>query len=235
MAATQQLIDSLPPLPGCVCTFDALHANHATMEKTVVGVGADFLIQVKGNAACLEACLARHFHLHAEQIQTAETGEKGHGRLERRHLEMLPITPLDTGWPHTFTACRVTRERQQLRRGQIVADSREQSLYIASFAASSRTPEQVLQLVRGHWSIENGLHHRKDRSMDEDRCRASARGCGRVMCCIRSFTTLIIRRSKETASVVRRRFSRQTHLPLALLGCDSIEQWELTRRPYKTA
>lgn len=205
------------------------------MAQTVIGAQADFLIQVKGNAAGLAACLRRHFDTHAAHIVSAETLDQGHGRRERRRLDLLPITPPETGWPHTFSACRVTRERQHIRRGQRVASSSEQALYIGSFAAASRSPAAVLALVRGHWSIENGLHHRKDRGMDEDRCRAAARGNGRVMCCIRSFTTLMLRRSREPASVVRRRFSRKTHLPLGLLNCTSIVQWERTHAPYRMA
>jgi len=67
----------------------------------------------------------------------------------------------------------------------------------------------VLKLVRGHWGIENRLHHRKDRSMDEDRCRSSAAKTGRVMCCLRSIAALVLGRANESLSVVQRRFCRK--------------------------
>ena len=37
-------------------------------------------------------------------------------------------------------------------------------------------PEALLVLARRHWEIENGLHHKKDRSMGEDaqRCKRGA-------------------------------------------------------------
>ena len=40
--------------------------------------------------------------------------------------------------------------------------------------------------------------------MDEDRNRASAKGIGRVMSCLRSWSALILRRTKETKDVGQR-------------------------------
>jgi hypothetical protein len=82
---------------------------------------------------------------------------------------------------------------------------------------------------------ENGLHHRKDRSMNEDRNRASRKGCARVMCCIRSIAALVLGRAKECLSVVQRRLSQKTHLVLGLLSCHSVEEWERLYKPYRRA
>jgi predicted transposase YbfD/YdcC len=229
------LIDRLPESPGCVLTFDALHAVGKTMEKTVIGARADFLVQVKGNTADLRRRMRRALVKNQGHVQRAETLDADHGRIERRRIEMVPTSPPDTKWPHTHTVCRVTREREVVRRQQTVSRSQEQALYVGSFAATTYGPQQVLRLTRAHWSIENGLHHRKDRSMDEDRCRAAERGIGRVMCCIRSLAALVLGRAKESFSVVRRRFSRKTHLILGLLSCTSLAEWERSYRPYRLA
>ena len=106
---------------------------------------------------------------------------------------------------------------------------------VASLPATACTPGQILQLTRGHWGIENCLHHRKDRSMDKDRCRASESGIGRIMSCLRSLATLVAGRARESLSVLRRRFSRRTDLLLGLLFSTSLSQWERQRRPYKLA
>jgi len=187
---------------------------------------------VKGNAEDLRRKLERLLRRKSAQVQCARTVDKGHGRIETRQIEMVPTTPIETGWPHTHLGCRVTRQRDTRRRGLSVGTSCEQVYYVATFAASRFTPEQVLGLVRGHWSIENGLHHRKDRSLDEDRNRASGKGYGRVMCCLRSIAASVVGRTRESFSVVRRRLSTKLHLLVGLLSCRSVQQWERLYRPY---
>jgi predicted transposase YbfD/YdcC len=225
----------MPELPGCVMTFDALHTVKETIETVVINKLADVLICVKDNASALRCRVEKHLNRHRKTLQRAETVDHAHGRIEWRSVEMAPISPAKTGWPHTHTACRVTRERQLIRRGETVETSREQVVYIGSFSADTRSPEEVLKLVRGHWGIENRLHHRKDRSMDEDRNRASANKTGRVMCCLRSIAALILGRAKESLSVVQRRLSRKTHLLVGLFSCRSLDEWERKYKPYKTA
>jgi hypothetical protein len=146
---------------------------------------------------------------------------------------MVPTSPIETSWPHTYLACRVERDRQLLRRGEVVEHSHEQSYYVASFPVTAHEPEKVLQLIRGHWGIENELHHVKDRSMDEDRCRASESGIGRVISCIRSLVAQVSRRTRESLAVIRRRFAGRPHLLLGLLNSHSIGQWERKHSPYK--
>lgn len=227
------MIDRFPELPGCVVTLDALHAVKDTFEMTVADRHADFLICVKGNAPDLRQRLERVFRRRPTRVRRARTVEKGHGRIESREIEVAPTSPVETRWPHTHVACRVTRDRETVRRGQVLSHSREEVYFVGSFPEASRTPEQVLELIRGHWSIENGLHHRKDRSMDEDRNRASARGIGRVMCCMRSLTALVLGRSRESGSEVQRRFSTKIHLVLGLFSCHSPAEWERSYHPYK--
>ncbi len=40
---------------------------------------------------------------------------------------------------------------------------------LTSLSTSLATPKRLLSLIRGHWGIENGLHYRRDRTLDEDR------------------------------------------------------------------
>lgn len=50
-----------------------------------------------------------------------------------------------------------------------VTTSQETRHLITSLGAEEVSPERLLRLVRGHWSVENGLHFIKDRWWDEDR------------------------------------------------------------------
>ncbi len=234
MPAVQDLIESFPELPGCVLTLDALHTVKETF-RAVVSKQADFLVCVKGNASDLERKLHRHLNRRRKTLLRAGTLDRGHGRIEKRSIEIAPLLPSQTDWPHTHIACRVTRERCQIRRSETVQESREQVLYVGSFPVDRYSPERVLGLVRGHWSIENCLHHRKDRSMDEDRNRAQAGKSGRVMCCLRSIAAMVLGRAKEALSVLQRRFSAKPQLVLGLLSCSSLAEWERRYKPYKLA
>ncbi len=192
----------------------------------------DYLIQVKANAPDLAATLTHCLQRRGAQVFRAQTSNRGHGRYEERHLEMVATSPSETGWPHTFTACRLVRRRQQWRRGQILSDSTSTALYVASFPVTTHTPEKVQALIRGHWSIENGLHHRKDRSLDEDRNRAAATGSGRVCCALRSLTALIFGRAKLSLGVLQHRFTNKPAKLLKLLFAPSLSFWERTYRSY---
>ncbi|MDQ1247238.1 MAG: hypothetical protein QG597_1608 [Actinomycetota bacterium] len=220
-------------MPGTVLTFDALHAVKKTIELAVVEKQADVLICVKDNAPELRQRIEKHLDRNAGTLTRAQTVNQGHGRIETRNLEMAPILPSQTGWPHTHVVCRVMRERQLIRRGEVTGASQETVLYVGSFAADAHSPERVLGLTRGHWTIENCLHHPKDRSMDEDRNRASAGKSGRVMCCLRSIAALVLGRARESLSVVQRRLSRRVHLLLGLFSCTSVAEWERRYEPYK--
>lgn len=219
-------------MSGCVMTFDALHAVKKTFCD-VVETGGDFLVCVKNNAPDLRRRLNKHLEKNRENVLCAETEEKSHGRFEKRSIKMAALSPRQSGWPHTHLACMVQRERRQLRRGETVSQSSETVFYVASFNINKYSPEQVLDMIRRHWGVENALHHRKDRSMDEDRCRSASDKSGRIMCCIRSLAALVLDRAKETLNVVRRRLSKKTHLLLALLSCKTLNEWESKFKPYK--
>lgn len=63
----------------------------------------------------------------------------------------------------------------------------EIAYYATSLSAPQRTDDQLLGLIRGHWAaIENGIHHRRDISFDEDRCRITKGGGAQVMASLRN-------------------------------------------------
>jgi hypothetical protein len=216
-------------------TFDALHTNGARIEKVVVTKRADCLLQVKDNTPALVEALERALADGGSLLRSAEQFDYGHGRIETRSLEMVPVSPLQTAWPHTHVACRVKRHVERLRRGQVVNCSDETALYVATFPFEAYTPARVLRFIRDHWNIENQLHHPKDRSLDEDRCRASEAGIGRVISCIRGLVTQVSRRTAESMRKISRRLANRQHLLLKLLSSTHLADWERCCAPYKPA
>jgi hypothetical protein len=82
-----------------------------------------------------------------------------------------------TPWPHLRQIGAVERHRLQIRRGQIIATEREVRYYVTSLAPEQADAKALLALARGHWGIENRLHHVRDVTFEEDR---SQMRCGAI-------------------------------------------------------
>lgn len=80
-------------------------------------------------------------------------------------------------WPGAARVARIWRER---RIGGKV--STETAYIITSLDAAEAPPARLLVLVRAHRKIENHLHHVRDMSMVEDRCRTRVGGRGLHVC-----------------------------------------------------
>ena len=57
---------------------------------------------------------------------------------------------------------------------------------ITSLLPEEADEDRLAQLIRGHWSIENGLHYRRDFTFDEDRCRIRNPVAAHVMASLRA-------------------------------------------------
>jgi hypothetical protein len=75
---------------------------------------------------------------------------------------------------------------------------------ITSLPAHEAGPERLLALSRAHWGIENRLHHVRDVSMDEDRCRV--RAGARALAGVRNAALAIIRRRAQPIREARENF-----------------------------
>ena len=89
-------------------------------------------------------------------------------------------------WPGAAQVARIWRER-------CIGDkvSTEIASFVTSLPVVMAGPDRLLALVRAHWGIENRLHHVRDVSMDEDRCRV--RAGGRALASIRNLALSLIR------------------------------------------
>ena len=85
--------------------------------------------------------------------------------------------------PHATTISRTLAGVSVLR--AITAGVRENWYLLTGLPPERCRPDRLLRLFRNHWSIENSLHHVKDRSWDEDRHTLRRPGLGEV------FATLV--------------------------------------------
>lgn len=171
ITAIPELLELLD-LEGAVVTTAAMGCQTAIAEK-IVARNADYVLQVKGNQPKLEAELAVLFdecirgEPHAVASQWFEDVDKGHGRIETRRCGMttqLHTLPGAENWAALASAVCVESSR---RTGE--HEQPERRYYISSIAALDA--QRMLERVRGHWGVENGLHWCLDVSFDEDRRR----------------------------------------------------------------
>jgi predicted transposase YbfD/YdcC len=89
---------------------------------------------------------------------------------------------------------------------------------ITTLSPAQASPHRLLELVRGHWSIENSLHYVRDVTFGEDRSRLRAGNAPQVMAAFRNLAlTLLHRCGFFQIASARRHFACQPQEALALL------------------
>jgi len=151
-------------LKGHIVTADALHC-HRRMAAAVTAKGGDYCFTLKGNREGLlsdaHACLSKAEKRHA----TAKSETRGHGREESR-VGIVVKAP-DIAQRHNFPGLKAFGRIEATRtvHGKVETDVR-------IFALSRElAPQALLDTVRAHWDIENGLHWQLDVTLREDAAR----------------------------------------------------------------
>jgi predicted transposase YbfD/YdcC len=102
-----------------------------------------------------------------------EESQVGHGRVDNRALHHFATDGMAMDFPFARSLMVVRSRRTEKRSGKSTVETR---CYISSLEPEDRTPEQWLQLIRGHWAgFENRNHWRRDALMGEDRSRSRNR------------------------------------------------------------
>lgn len=185
-------------LRGKIVTGDALFAQRH-LSAWIVGAGGDYIWTVKDNQSQLyhdiEILFAPDervpgFSQGQLDFRMAEKWNKTHGRLECRTLTASSMLKGFANWPHAEQVFRLERYRERVRDGKVTTEVR---YGVTSLAASEANAERLLQEVRTHWQIENGLHYRRDDTLHEDRCRLTGRGA-HAMAVINNLVLGVLRR-----------------------------------------
>ena len=118
------------------------------------------------------------------------TIDKAHGRLEIRQIWTSTELNQYLLFPHVQQVFCIKRDITTLTSGK----HRCETVYgLTSLHPNKADPTQLLQLARGHWSIENRLHWVRDVTFDEDRCRIRKADGAQNMACIRNLAISILR------------------------------------------
>jgi predicted transposase YbfD/YdcC len=97
---------------------------------------------------------------------------KDHGRLERCQLQRVAVSPEESGLCGCWQFIAVWRQRGELRQGKVVEKEEEYQFYCTSLAQADHPAQELVQMIRGHWSAcEIGAHYRRDVTLKEDASR----------------------------------------------------------------
>jgi Transposase DDE domain len=132
-------------------------------------------------------------------LATGQTTDKGHGRIEVRKIAVTSEVVPHLEWPGAAQAVRI--ERTRIVGGKT---SVEIAYLITSLTAREAGPERLLALNRAHWSIENKLHHVRDVTLNEDRCRVRAGAA--QLAALRNLVTSMIRKTGASIPEARENF-----------------------------
>lgn len=180
-------------------TADALLTQRKFAEYLVENRNAHYFFMVKLNQANLKNDILFYFDNINRMADFSSTSD-GHGRIEIRSIWSSPDLKGFLNFPHVEQAFKIERRFTDKKTGKL---STETVYGITSRSEEEAGPKKILQIVRGHWSIENSCHYILDWNFDEDRCRIRTGNGPENMTRLRRLAISIIK-SKKVKSVAQK-------------------------------
>lgn len=157
---------------GRILSLDAMHTQREFCAQ-VKRLEGDYVLIAKDNQPTLREDIMDFFEDRTpdrRRWQEAETWDKGHGRLEHRHIVCSPDLNewFAKEWQGIEQVFRIERTVRTLTTGAI---HHEVVYGLSSLSLQQAPAPRILALVRDHWAIENRLHWRRDVTLGEDACQ----------------------------------------------------------------
>lgn len=214
-------------LSGMVITADALY-THMDMAQQILDQGGDYFLVVKANQPELYDAIAFLFAqnpLPGERRWETVSQDKGHGRVETRRVTSSEELNEYLPWPGVGQVVRRIYTRVQVKTGE---KEQKTSYVITSLTHSRATVEDLGQLWRGHWTIENRDHYVRDETMAEDRGQIAKGNAPQALAALRKavLTALRSRGWESIADAIRYQAAAVAHsfrLVTSSLGTPSLQ------------
>jgi predicted transposase YbfD/YdcC len=159
------LLESID-IQGKDITADAL-LTQRKLASFVVDRKAHYHFTVKGNQATLKTDIALLFE-NRNKPDFVEITPPDHGRIETRRIWCSTALNEHLDFPHVGQVFLIERETLYKSTGKITDDV---VLGVTSRTPEQASPQRILKVNRGHWTIENRCHYVIDWNFDEDRSR----------------------------------------------------------------
>ena len=190
------------PVAGRVITADALHTQKDFM-LVVDALKGKSVLTVKKNQPTLYADLATYFadpHASFEQDSTLDLQR---GRIEERSIRVsTEMNSYLTEWPLVQQVAELTRTVTFRKTGKT---TKEVVYLITALTPAEASPQRLLELVRGHWSIENSSHYVRDVTFAEDRSRLRKGSMPQILAAFRNLAITLIHRQGSSQIAATRR------------------------------
>ena len=198
-------------LQGRVVVGDAMQTQRAVSVQ-IVEAGGDYLWFVKDNQPTLLDEIGELFApppitpghaAPARDCTTARQVDKGHGRLEERVLTASEMLAGSSDWPYLAQVFKLERTVWQ----QGIQTLHEVRYGITSLPRQVADAERLLVVARAEWGIENGLHYRRDVTLQEDTCQLRRGGGPQVMAALNNVVvSLLGQHGVHNLAALQRRF-----------------------------
>jgi len=207
-----ELLD-LIDVEGDIITIDAMGCQTDIAQK-IREKGADYVLALKDNHPILHEEVAGYFDWIEKEQPKSETinhyktnPEKGHGRVETREIFTACADWLEDkdDWKdlQAIIRYRCTREIDGVETVSV-------RHYISSFDTNA---EGFLDIIRGHWSIENQLHWMLDVVFREDDARAKKDNSPLNFNILRKITLAALKKISVARLSVRRKMMKSARDP----------------------
>jgi predicted transposase YbfD/YdcC len=214
ITAMPQLLELLD-LRDKIVTTDAMGCQKE-IAQTIVEGGGDYILAVKDNQPTLQAEIQAAFAQDATpekaSVRVYSTTDTGHGRAEHRAVRVLPArghlsAAQSAAWLGVLTVVMVTRVVWCEATG---VGSTEVSYFMSSLRPNAR---RIGTAIRGHWSIENGLHWVLDVVFREDARRVYDRTAAENVALLNRLALSLLRGDAGKSSMKVKRKRAGWHIP----------------------
>jgi predicted transposase YbfD/YdcC len=175
ISAAPKLLAALD-LKGRVVCGDAMFTQR-TISVQVLAQGGDYIWFLKDNQPTLKADVEQFFvpprdvpgwKAPVMPQEQACSIQAGHGRIEKRILTVIPDEAGYLDWPGAAQVFKLERTVTQ----ETTQKTTQETVYgLTSLPPSRTSAQQLLEMTQQHWGIENGLHYRRDVTLEEDATR----------------------------------------------------------------
>jgi predicted transposase YbfD/YdcC len=214
-------------LKGKVVSGDAMFTQRK-LSVQVTAQGGDYLWFVKDNQPTLLADVQQFFqpprkasgwHIPLLKVHEATSVDKGHGRIEQRRIRVAYDETEFLNWPNAKLVFILERKVTHMASGLI---SVETAYGISSLAPHPAMAQQLLNLARAHWGIENGLHYRRDVTLNEDATRMKNTAQAEAVAIFNNFIVGLAQKlGFSNLAYAIRHFNAQLNVRLAQLALPS--------------
>lgn len=206
ITAVPELLRALE-LSGCIVTIDAMGCQKK-IAREIIEADAHYVLALKGNQETVheevktfldETVKERQAMAQSQartskaalNLQSKETVEKDHGRIEvRRYYQSAELEWFEDRekWEGLKSVGMVEAVRQADGKTTV-----ERRYYLTSLGLEVET---FARAVRGHWGVENKLHWVLDVQMREDQSRARVGHAGENLATLRRLALNLLRGEK---------------------------------------